>query len=162
MAAFDAIAEQSGLFRVSYPEVKGYYTQPRLATVHSQPRIDRILFPTPEVEKLGWVHGPVGVEGKASDVKLGKVVSQIQDYGRAVFEVRAGYHIAVEWIFVWPMREVFGDIASVMAQHRIGCVHGVAGEHLTFWVTGTIPLRWRSDWGRDAHPISFGRKVGSR
>ena len=105
-------------------EVVGYYTQPRFGAELKQPRIDRIVMPSQKMIDLGWPHGPFGIEIKKSGMKLGPIIAQTQDYGRAIWSIKAGYHIQLEWIFIWPLGSVGGDIASAMAQHRIGGAFG--------------------------------------
>lgn len=162
MAHFDRAASESGMFARVYSEVCGYTLQPRMGTPAGQGvRIDRIAFPSKALRDSGWPHGPIGIEGKTSNKKVGKVVSQALDYHASVFEYEPGYHIMLEWIFLWPFDAVRGDLASVMAQNRIGMVSSADYAPLTFKTDSGYMLRWTGE-GIDMRPAKSGWKRGSR
>lgn len=119
-AEFDALMAQLQDYFGVLREVTGWYLQPRSHCKPKQPRIDRILTPKRSLLQAGWDLGPVGVECKRSDEKLGPVISQCIDYQKAVFPLGHGYTVCLEWVFVWPCGVVPGDIGSIMAQQRIG------------------------------------------
>lgn len=118
-AAFDALAECDGWFRV-HREVSGEYLYRRPAAGQSQPRIDRILVPTAKALELGWSLGFVGIEIKKSGVKLGPVVAQCMDYANACWRMTNGCRYMTEWVFIFPAASPRGSLASLMAQLRIG------------------------------------------
>ena len=135
--SFDEIVQASGLFR-SYHEVRGRLIQPRYHQEDKDVRIDRILIPTAKL--AGWAAGWIGVEFKRSDTKIGRPLSQIADYTRALFELPpVNGLIQPSWFFLWPAEKEAGDLASWMAQQRIGTampsVRFSTGEVtvLSFW-----------------------------
>ncbi len=161
--ALDYHLEQSPLFNRIEREVCGYVVQPRIGTNAGKTvRIDRILMPSKKLIAAGWEHGPVGVEAKTSKKRLGRVVSQALDYHASVFEIHKGYHIMLEWIFLWPFQatKVKGDIASVMTQNRIGCVHR-DDYSITFGNDSGYMLQWTGDTIQVRNEKA-GRKRGSR
>ena len=117
--AFDDAIERSGWFRV-HREVRGEYLFRRPGCEQAQPRIDRILVPTSVAMAAGWSMGFVGVEIKKSGTKLGKIVAQCMDYATACWRMPNGCRYVTEWVFIFPAEQPIGDLASVMAQHRIG------------------------------------------
>lgn len=150
------------LFAV-HPEVTGYYLQPRYLTSEKAPRIDRLLVPKARLIDAGWTYGVIGVECKRSGMKLGPVIAQCQDYGRAVFKSKlSSVSVACEWVFIWPLQDVRGDLASVMTQNRIGGLFAPRCGLLNFKTAcGTIlDVRGEQDFriGR----VAAGCKVGSR
>jgi hypothetical protein len=182
MDCFDLLMTTSELFKPPAKEVVGHYQHFRPGAEMRRPRIDRILLPSKTLIDAGWKHGPIGVEGKKSNVKLGKVVAQAQDYARSSFELWPGYHVTLEWIFIWPLNEVLGDIASSMAQSRIGSVSGFndkpgPGDYsFAFKSGGTTAIGFTARYHtQDEKPhdeywdtnlivneLMSGRKVGSR
>jgi hypothetical protein len=163
LCAFDRLAEEAGLFRIVYREVRGELLQPRLRTGDSGVRIDRICVPSTKLEAAGWIHGPIGIEGKRSDMKLGKLFAQAMDYSRSVFEIKRGYHVQLEWVFLWPYEPQTHDLASAMSQHRIGTVHQPNHARLKFSpFYGHNAIQVYSSGALDVKPIPCGGKRGSR
>jgi hypothetical protein len=120
-------------------EVTGYYIQPRPHCKPQTPRIDFILKPTEELVNQGWEHGCIGVECKKSGEKIGPAVTQILDYHGSVFKLDpSGTTVMLEWIFIWPLQTVIGDMASVMNRNRIGwiCEGFATPSSLEFKVAG--------------------------
>lgn len=148
--AFDAAIAPSGLFRV-YPERWGHYVKlpPRARGADSEdrkcaprPRVDRLLLPNKKAIDLGWTYGPVGVEIKRSGTKLGRPVSQAIDYVRdAVFETEQNFLVPLNWIFLWHLQSVGGDIESVMTQNKIGRAFSTSTYSFALAVGGTVVLR---------------------
>jgi hypothetical protein len=143
-------------------EVPGTYVQPRYRTVERQPRIDRLLIPKSPLIDAGWNHGVIGVECKCSGKKLGTIIAQCQDYGRAVFRTPNNFALVCEWIFIWPLGTFAGDVASVMTQNRIG---GLCGDRYTLLkfkaaCGNLMTISW--DGVLDVRPMTAGQKVGSR
>lgn len=163
-SAFDAIAERHIEVFSVFKEVEGWYIHPRIGTEIRRPRIDRILVPKQKLVDAGWTHGPIGIEGKPSGQKAGPAICQAMDYGRAVFLIESGCRprIALEWIFLWPVEGAFCDIASIMIQHRIGCVHATPTGDLVFSAGGYTAMRIRADGGVFARELLAGRRVGAR
>ena len=107
-----------------FPEVWGYYTQPRYGMELEKPRIDRLLIPTEKLLRAGWRLGIIGIEGKASGLKLGPIICQCLDYSRATFELPNQYRVVPSWIFIWPLGGVQGDTESIMANMGLGACMG--------------------------------------
>lgn len=121
----EVLASLANWFRVA-SEVTGWYVSQRSRVKAGRPRIDRILMPTKAMQDEGWDIGPIGVELKREGgKKIGPPVCQAIDYTHAVFPVGNGSTCMLEWVFVYPLREVAGDIASIMLQNRVGwaCSH---------------------------------------
>jgi hypothetical protein len=160
--ALDDALQQAGLWRI-YREVPGTLLQARPAQQVGRLRIDRILTPTNALIDMGWRHGVVGIEAKRSGIKIGPPIAQAMDYTRAAWTLPP-YEVKVllDWVFIWPMSAQSGTIASILAQHRIGCakadrwtlLHLKTGEENLIKIgrDGTIEI------GAGAN----GRKAGSR
>lgn len=164
LAAFDRLVGRHPDLFSSFPEVRGWYTQPRLNTVERTPRIDRILVPRARLVEAGWTHGPIGVEAKSSGRKAGPAIAQILDYGRAVFLIESGCwpRIMLEWIFLWPAVKAGGDLASIMTQHRIGLVHAAHDGSLIFTTDSTTAIKVAPNGAVTARELAAGRKAGTR
>ncbi len=119
--ALDLIADEIDEFIV-YRQVRGVYLQPKLDQEIKQPRIDRVLVPKPSLIRRGWRFGPIGIECKRSQEKIGKPIAQLLDYSRAswLIEPDEGLWIMLSWLFLWPLEKTSGPIASILAQHRLG------------------------------------------
>lgn len=117
--ALDNVLDKLSCFNI-YREVPGYYLQPKLGSELKTPRIDRILTPKQPLIDRGWSYGPIGIECKRSMTRLGRPISQLLDYGRAIWQIRPGYWIQPAWLFLWPLDGVAGPIESILAQHRLG------------------------------------------
>lgn len=164
VAALDAAIARTGLFHV-YREVPGRLVHPRPCQDDKTVRIDRVLLPNARCRLAGWQFGAVGIEAKASGVKLGRPVSQLLDYGRSVWVIAdlGGLEVWLGLAFLWPLEGQHGPVASVMAQNRVGSA----------WITrhGTLELRsgqelvLGADWVDESIKVgtsAIGRKVGSR
>lgn len=120
--ALDELLDLSDAFNI-YREVSGRYLQPRLEQADKTPRIDRILVPRSSfVAATGWHLGCVGIECKRSGEKVGRPISQMLDYSRAVWcvdPVREVW-ITLKWVFLWPHNGAGGPLGSVLAQNRLG------------------------------------------
>lgn len=117
---FDAVFRLHDKWFTVIREVEGWYISGRSHVQPKRPRIDRILLPTANLRGCGWDLGPVGIECKRQGDKLGPAVCQAIDYSHAVFPITGGLTVNLEWIFVWPVSSVSGDVASIMSQNRIG------------------------------------------
>lgn len=160
-AELDALlSRHANLFHV-HREVPGFYIQPKLDGSRSNCKIDRLLIPSVELVGLGWSHGAFGIECKRSGKKIGRVVAQCMDYSRAVFTTDNGFRFMLDWVFIWPLEKQLGDIASVMAQHRIGCARRKWGGGIEFLTDST---RLISVGGGEpfVRSTSVGKKAGSR
>lgn len=149
------LAKHPETFRV-YKEVSG-----RHLDTGSGVRIDRILWPGAELRKM-WPHGPIGVEIKGGDTKLGKVVCQCLDYSRSLFNVPGVAEIRLQWIFIWQCDNPHGDIESIMVQNRIGTVTTNQWHDLLFQASCTYAIDIPPTGPAKAVELRFGRKVGSR
>lgn len=119
VAALDIRLTAAGLWRI-YREVEGTLVQPRPRQRDKHVRIDRVLVPNQHAIQQGWNHGILGIEAKRSGEKIGPALAQAIDYGRSVFTLPGGISIWLDWVFVWPVGEQKGTVASIMAQNRIG------------------------------------------
>lgn len=156
--AFDAALVGDERFSAAYVEVPGRRMIRSPFDVDHELRIDRVLIPSEALQAAGWTHGPVGVEIKASGLKLGPVVAQCIDYAHASFEVRPGFHLPVSLVFIFSAPLALGDLGSLMAQSRIGsCQINSRGE-LAFY-RGSAQVLSLRDSLRNFIPR---RKVGSR
>ena len=120
--AFDAIMDLCQCVQV-YKEVPGEFINPRAGTGAGKVRIDRIILPLQSAIDSGWTFGCVGVEGKKSETKSGKLISQSLDYSRCVFPIKeiGNVYIMPTWIFIFPFLNPFCDLESIMLNNRIGC-----------------------------------------
>ncbi len=163
---FDEIIGRSGAFRV-YREVHGEYLHPRVETEEKKARIDRILVPTDKLLEAGWkTGGAIGVEGKKSDSKCGPLISQAIDYSRCVFKLerKSGLlaHVMLRWVFIYPVISSSGDIASIMAQNRIGSCSKNYHGGLNFCCAGTTVIEIDANGSVKAKDTNIGNKRGSR
>jgi hypothetical protein len=164
MTALDEALEASGLFRV-YREVRGDCQQPRFnIAVKDHLKIDRVLVPNKKCLEAGWSHGCVDVEGKQPQTAIGPVVCQCLDYGRTVWHLRdIGQWVMCPWTFIWHLSDFAGDIASVMAQHRIGGVYSSKFYLLNFKHAGGSIFRVQRNTGLvEFKEAKCGLKSGSR
>lgn len=119
-AALDEVLNAIKAFKVHH-EVRGHYLQPRLGQKPCTPRIDRILIPNATLLSRGWPYGPIGIECKRSGTNIGPPLSQLLDYSRAAWQIKQGFWITLEWVFLWPLESVGGGpLLSVFSQNRIG------------------------------------------
>lgn len=116
--ALDELTTLTGAFHI-HREVRGTYIQPRIGTPTKTPRIDRVLWPTDDARRQGWTLGPIGIECKRSDEKIGPPINQMLDYSRAVWDLPE-VSLVLRWVFLWPYGECYGPLASVMNQNRLG------------------------------------------
>ena len=151
-------------------EVWGEQVHPRLdteakstdATQHKGVIIDRLLLPTREIVKAGWIEGAIGIEAKKSGLPMGRRVCQAMDYTRCVFRTHEYFnHVMLKWVFLWPAQWPTGDLASVMANYRVGTVAPFSHNGLVFTVNSTHVIVADSDRVSVKLP-TCGHKVGSR
>lgn len=167
-AAFDALVARAraagpdtAAFRM-YKEVHGRYTQLRPCQELATPRIDRVLVPTDELIELGWSLGPIGVECKRSDTRLGPPISQCIDYSRALWKIRGNW-MWLDWVFIWPAGGTGGTVASILAQQRIGTINTSKWYTLNFGTGGQRLAEFDNDgYLTDVKPGRSGRRTGSR
>lgn len=160
--AFDTIAESTGLFSM-YKEVPGTLTQPRMGQRDKGVRIDRILVPTSNLIDAGWRSGIIGVEIKKNAEGIGPYLAQAMDYTRSVFLLPgSGFQVVPAWVFVWPLPNQHGPVASIMQQNRIGNVTDETYGRLSFKSGEANILRVNNDWTVRIGAQSMGQKVGSR
>ena len=159
---FDRMVEKTEAFRM-HKEVCGEYLQPRFDTEDKSARIDRLLIPLAGAVKAGWVHGAIGVEGKRSGMKVGKLISQAMDYTRCVWELKSppGMLVMVRWVFVFPVENPKGDLESLMAQNRIGYVTPFT-RRLAFSCGGMHGIVIHDSGELEAKQLPMGGKRGSR
>lgn len=163
-AALDAVLARHERNVLVFREVEGHYIQPRLSTPAKTPRIDRILLPRPPVVAAGWKAGPVGIEVKKSGTKAGPALAQCMDYSRAAFILpdRASCcRVLLEWTFIFPVKDILCDIASITVQNRIGNAFLRNGD-LNLYVGGATALIFRTDGSFFVRQPQCGDKVGCR
>ena len=165
IGSFDeAVTRHAGIFAVE-KEVEGFYFGSRYGVDLVRPRIDRILIPCRKLIEAGWTQGPIGVEGKRSGEHIGPAISQAADYTRAAFALpsrMANCRIVLEWCFIWPVAKVYGDLASIMDQNRIGAVWLYPSGHLRFTTAGPNAITVDAAGNVMARTLAMGRKRGSR
>ena len=161
--ALDRVIGRSGLFQV-YRECIGTLLGPRVAAADVHPKIDRILLPDDPLVAAGWELGPIGIEAKKSGEKIGPAIAQALDYAHSAFEFRKGYHVVVEWVFLWPFTYLHHDLASVMVQHRIGVAnlgHNECSLALRS-ADGQVVLDWSDGRGIKINNTRSGKHQGRR
>lgn len=158
---FDKAVKLGNFFTV-HKEVEGEYLQPKPGAEKKDARIDRILIPTRITIDAGWSQGPIGVEGKKSGMKLGKLIAQALDYTRCAFELPHGFVIIPKWVFIFPVGNPKGDIESIMAQNRIGYIHHSTRNPLIFSSGTTHGMKISHDGGIEAKYLPMGNRTGSR
>lgn len=159
-AALDKAIEITGMFSI-YKQVRGHYMSPRPDTEHKTPRIDRILLPSPRLTQLGWDHGIIGIECKRSGEKIGRPISQMLDYSRAMWSIGDGAYVVCKWVLLWPLNPLGGPVASIMAQNRLGGVLVDGYNGLCFHSANTRLARFKNGTA-EIKVVPHGNKVGSR
>lgn len=160
---FDSVLGKCQAFAV-HKEVRGEYLQPRLATEDKTARIDRILIPRKEAIDAGWTDGAIGIEGKRSNMKVGRLISQAMDYSRCVWELDRGVPgllLMLRWVFIFPSDTQFGDVASIMCQNRIGYVTHY-NRSISFNVGAQHGIVINDDGSIRTTKLAMGGKRGSR
>ena len=160
---FDRILEKSKCFKV-HKEVVGEYVQARYGTGNNDARIDRLLIPLTPAINAGWLHGAIGIEGKKSETKAGKPVSQALDYTRCAFELQTGVPgllITPKWIFIYPFESPTGDILSVALNNRIGFC-SKTHDGLRFSCGAFVAIDIGLDGSIKVKSPTMGNKRGSR
>lgn len=88
--------------------------------------IDIIAMPTKKAISEGWSYGPIGIEAKDINIKMGPGLSQCIDYKNSLWELDKykwpNLWINLKYVFYYPMEPQSGLIASIMAQNRIGTI----------------------------------------
>jgi hypothetical protein len=162
-AALDRhLASCRHLFNV-YPECRGELLQPRYGQKSKTVRIDRILLPRPPLIEAGWTHGALGLEVKRSGEKVGPALAQMTDYGRSAWIITVGrVKVWLDWIFLWPLDEQFGTVASMMAQNRLGSAWSSGWYCLNLYSGQAKVLRVDHRGRPDIGAAANGLQTGSR
>lgn len=161
--ALDDRLEQCSQWFKTFKEVRGEYVQPRFGAKDKTARIDRVLIPSADLMSRGWNNGAIGIEIKKSGTKIGPVVAQCQDYSRAAFRMSPSCLVTIcEWIFIWPLSDFAGDIASVMTQNRIGGLFGHSYVLLRFKTACGNLLTIHTDGSVEIGAVNPGRGTGHR
>ena len=154
------LSNDSGLFGECYREVRGQYRRvPPGADPSKGCRIDFVVSPSLKLMEMGWRLGPIFIEVKRSNTKIGKVIVQCIDYRNAVFEVAPGFWVEPQWIFIFPLSHPAGDIASVMAHNCVGNAEVSPWQGLKLMAGSQNVLIEKDE--HTSHP-PCGRKLGSR
>lgn len=159
---FDELTSRSGLWKI-HKQVVGSSWQPRPgAQAKESLRIDRILQPTQRLIDLGWSHGHVGVEIKASGLKIGKPVSQMLDYMRCVWCLPTGNTTTLKYTFLFPCVSALGNVMSIMTQNNLGFCYEHYG-HIRLAIGGTVAFGFDMNGSAVVRSsLPGGRKAGSR
>lgn len=162
-AALDQILLSLDAFHV-HQEVTGYPLQPRLDTHLQRLRIDRVLIPKTHLIAQGWDYGPIGIEIKKSRTKIGPVISQMLDYSRALWQVASnpGVWFALQCVFLWPLEQTSGPIASILNQQRLGSAETDRYDLLRLTSGEQTLARFNHDGTIRIGQALNGRKAGSR
>lgn len=167
---FDGIMDlHKDLFKV-HREVRGQYVQPRFLAEEfidedgnvQKAKIDRIVSPQQKLIDAGWTYGPFGVELKKSGKALGRPLSQILDYTRAVWFCPNGFNVMLKWCFLWPWDCGSGAVTSICVQNRIGGAFFGSYYRFALKIGGCVPLSISNTGVIRVTPIPSGNKVGSR
>ena len=160
-AALDRAIEATDDFLI-YKEVVGQSVQPQLGVDKQRFRIDRVLFPTAQLMRAGWTHGPIGIECKASGKRIGPALAQLFDYSRSVWlpNPATGTWIMLQWLFLWPVNKTSSTVASVMAQHRVGSAEPRNGGLKL--ACGESVLYVNDQYGQRLGKGNHGLRAGSR
>ena len=170
VARLNLLLSKMNLFNIVGVVWGEYEYVPHYKDSGKRPRIDMLLTPTARLMDAGWPYGAMGIECKRSNCKIGPPLSQILDYGRAIFRhPKFNVLIKPDFIFLWPCDKIHGDIASLMAQNRFGsmCEHHPETPYhsVRFYCGEQKVLRYTF---QDENPIDintkliFGKRVGSR
>lgn len=167
-AIFDQTVEESGLFGV-HKEVGGVFVQPpHFKNYRGKLRLDRLLIPKRKLMDSGWTGGAIGVEIKRSGTKIGPPLSQMLDYMRVALVPPFGVKLLLDYCFLFPADKTHNEVASIMAQNRIGtaCIkYPPHNEHhrLQFFCGEQSRLIYYIKQDRlEIGNLSFGKKAGSR
>jgi hypothetical protein len=158
--SLDRHLQRCGQFKI-YKEVPGYYTQPREGQDRKDPRIDRIISPTPELIRMGWHYGFIGIECKRSNIKANHPIAQMMDYQRAVWTINNGFKIALSYCFLWPFEKCHGFLGSMLAQQKLGSAYVTSYGTFTLAVGEHVLFRMSEDKIEVPH-INVGNRAGSR
>ena len=108
-------------------------------------------------------HGAIGVEVKASGLKVGPGLTQAVDYGRALFRLQTNsVLVALDWVFVWPLKSPGGTVASVMAHNRIGAAWADPWRRFHLACGHSNVLRVYPDGRVKIGDTKVGQRTGSR
>lgn len=118
----------------TYKEVRGFYNN---APKHLL-RIDFILSPRDKLVNAGWDCGIIGIECKNSGHDIGPPITQMLNYKNTTWVLPpANFQIYLDFIFLFPMQPITGQLASVMCQNRIG----VCCQNIDKWTKETFVLQ---------------------
>jgi hypothetical protein len=147
-------------------KASGFMLHPRVEVTGSgHLELDILLSPKRLLMEHGWRWGHVGIECKRSGKKVGPVIAQAMDYTRAAWNTPSGFLVMTRLVFVWPCDPPQNELASLMANHRVGTAKasGSNQESLMLWFNGRIAY---ADKGGDppliAADLPGGCKQGSR
>jgi hypothetical protein len=116
VAAFDRAIQKTGYFRnLGRVQTKKLHLRPgKEPKDHFE--IDRIIIGTKRRTKI---FGIIGVECKVSGKKIGPPLSQMLDYMNSEWPIEGKYRY-LDYCFLWPCEKMGHEIASILAQQRIG------------------------------------------
>ena len=112
--------------------------------------------------EAGWRYGAIGIECKASGMKVNTGLAQMLDYGRSVWRVGpAQVGVWLDWVLLWPLPATGGFAGSYMAQNRLGSAISTDSKPLEFNSGNNILSVYR-DGSVRVGACRNGLKVGSR
>lgn len=142
-------------------EVTGEVVFPKPGCNAKSVRVDYALFPRPALIANGWSAGPIIVEVKKSNVKVGPVVSQAMDYMRCVFSGPYSQRFQPLFCVIFPLQRMFEHMQSIMSDQRIGHAHVGDDNVLRIYLNGACAYTETGGvFLRSA--LKSGRKFGSR
>lgn len=113
-------------FFVAEKQVKGrriYDDKPQKADQQNGQNLkpDRILYPTKLAFDSGWKWGPIGVEIKKSDIKVGPVFTQVLEQRQALYYSKHlhGARIMPMIFAIFPTEQIKYDIHSISERQLI-------------------------------------------
>ena len=160
-AARDFIAHVSDEHWHVEQEVAGEVVFPKPDCKSRNVRVDYALFPRPALIENGWSAGPIIVEVKKSNVKVGPVVSQAMDYMRCVFNGPYGQRFQPLFCVIFPLQRLYEHMQSIMSDQRIGHAHVGDDNVLRMYLNGTCAYN-ETDGVFLRSALKSGRKFGSR
>lgn len=168
--AFDDLFEvhASGLF-ILYKQVWCKYDETSRDSLNKRGRIDRVAVPTQKAIDAGWRSGVFGIECKASQRHLGKLMLQCIDYRLAKFFIPGEQTpIPLSTIVMWPTQTMKYTSASICDNWRLATMepyrYKPENERISIKLGGQTWLAMQNGelLDRVASTDSKGFKVGNR
>jgi hypothetical protein len=117
---FDALINKD--YFINEHEVKGRRLfDDKPADCEQKVRIDRVLFPTQRAFDAGWIHGPIAVEIKKSNMAVGPIFSQVLEYRQSIFisKLLRNTRIMPLVFAIFPVQNITRDLHSLQENQII-------------------------------------------